>query len=155
MNWKPFLAVAAIPIVALGAKTLVPVDDAPVVPELATHMGELQRLTHKLALSIDAGNASLVEMYTHESLVQLKKIQAEVPEYEGKPVALLIDRLGYPGYVAMEEAVKNRATDRGQLLPALDLVIQSCNNCHVATQNPFIRITRGTGINPFNQSFAP
>jgi hypothetical protein len=132
---------------------LEPLSAEPIQPELALLMGDLQRLTHKMALSADAGNAELANFYMHESLEQMKKIQSEVPEYEGQPVALLMDRLGLPAYAAMQEAVN--AKDKKRMLTALDTVIQSCNACHAATLNPFIRITRGTEVNPFNQSFKP
>lgn len=155
MNWRFFTIVAAIPLAALGAQTLVPVEDADPVPELATYMGELSRLTHKLALSADAGNFALVEMYTHESLLQVKKIQEEVPVYEGQPVALLIDRMGLAGYEAIQKAVADRSDDPKVLIPAVENVVQSCNACHVAAQRGAIRITLGTDKNPFNQSFEP
>lgn len=130
-----------------------PMNTALVQPELALLMGELQRLTHKMALSADAGNAELANFYMHESLEQMKKIQTEVPEYEGQPVALLMDRMGLTAYATMQEAVN--AKDKQRMLAALDTVIQSCNACHAATLHPFIRITRGTEVNPFNQSFQP
>jgi len=122
-------------------------------PELALLMGELQKLTHKMALSADAGNTQLANFYMHESLEQMKKIQTEAPEYEGQPIALLMDRLGLPAYATMQEAVN--AKDKQRMLTALDNVIQSCNACHAATLHPFIRITRGTKVNPYNQSFQP
>jgi len=155
MNWRFFTIVAAIPLAALGAQTLVPLEDAEPIPELAVYMGELSRLTHKLALSADAGNFALVEMYTHESLLQVKKIQEEVPVYEGQPVALLIDRMGLGGYEAIQKAVADRSDDPEVLLPAVENVVQSCNACHVAAQRGAIRITLGTDKNPFNQSFEP
>jgi hypothetical protein len=132
---------------------LASLSDEVAQPELALLMGELQRLTHKMALSADAGNAELASFYMHESLEQMKKIQTEVPEYEGQPVALLMDRMGLPTYAAMQEAVN--AKDKQRMLTALDAVVQSCNACHAATLHPFIRITRGTEVNPFNQSFQP
>lgn len=136
-----------------GAGRLLPLSDEITQPELASLMGEMQRLTHKMALSADAGNAELVNFYMHESLEQMKKIQTEVPDYEGQPVALLMERMGQPAYATMQEAVN--AKDKQQMLAALDAVVQSCNACHVATLHPFIRITRGTEVNPFNQSFKP
>ncbi len=147
MNWK-ILALAAV----AGAQ-LAPVEDSTATPELALLMGDLQRLTHKLALSADAGNAELAAFYLHESQEQLRKIQAEAPEYENIPVALLIDRLAHPAYAAMQEAVV--AKDKKRMLAGIDSIIQSCNACHTATQHAFIRITPGTEVNPFNQSFAP
>jgi hypothetical protein len=106
-----------------------------------------------MALSADAGNAELANFYMHESLEQMKKIQTEAPEYEGQPVALLMDRMGLPAYATMQEAVN--AKDKQRMLAALDTVIQSCNACHAATLHPFIRISRGTEVNPYNQSFQP
>ncbi|MEQ1749668.1 MAG: hypothetical protein ABL974_09620 [Prosthecobacter sp.] len=122
-------------------------------PELALLMGDLQRLTHKLALSADAGNTELAAFYLHESQEQLRKIQSEAPEYENLPVALLIDRMAHPAYSPMQEAVV--AKDKERMLAGIDSIIQSCNACHTATQHAFIRITPGTEVNPFNQSFAP
>lgn len=155
MNWKSLAALAAIPLAALGAQTLVPLEDAEPVPELASYMGELQRYTHKLALSADAGNFPLVEMYAHESLLQMQKIQAEVPEYEGQPIALLIDRMGLPGFEAIRKAVADQSSDPKVLVPAVEQLVQSCNTCHAAVQRGAIQITLGTDKNPFNQSFAP
>lgn len=132
---------------------LIPIEESPPAPELALLMGELQRLTHKMALSADAGNAELAGFYMHESLEQMQKIQTESPEYEGQPVALMMERLGLPAYAAMQEAVTTKNKQR--MLAGLDGVIQGCNACHTATLHPFIRITRGTEVNPFNQSFAP
>ena len=130
----------------------IPNEDA---PELALLMGDLQRLTHKLALSTDAGNTELAAFYLHESIEQLKTIQKEAPEYERLPIALLIDRLALPAYVTLQAAVMEKPVKRERLLQGLDAIIQSCNTCHVATQHGFLRITRGTEVNPFNQSFAP
>lgn len=124
-------------------------------PELALLMGDLQRLTHKMALAADAGNPGLAAFYMHESIEQLKNIQRESPEYEGQPVALMIDRIGLPAYEAFAEAVEVRPVDRGRMLGALDGVVASCNRCHEGTGHGMIRITRGTEVNPFNQSFKP
>jgi hypothetical protein len=142
--------------VAEETKTrLLPVVEADAAPELALLMGDLQRLTHKMALSANEGNAKLAAFYMHESLEQLKTIQKDSPEYEGQPVALLIDRLAIPAYEPFQKAVNAESADKDRMLTALDGVIQSCNQCHVATQHPLIKITRGIEVNPFNQSFKP
>jgi hypothetical protein len=147
MNWK-ILALAAV----AGAQ-LAPVDESAATPELALLMGDLQRLTHKLALSADAGNAELAAFYLHESQEQLRKIQTEAPEYENLPVALLIDRLAHPAYEPMQSAVT--AKDAKRMREGVQSIVQACNACHTATQHTFIRITPGTEVNPFNQSFQP
>ncbi len=130
--------------------------EAPAEPELAALMAALQTLTHKLALSADSGNAPLAAFYVHESLEQLKTIQREAPEYEKLTIAVLIERHALPAYDALAEAVRaTPAASREVLLPAFDRVVAGCNECHGATQHGFIRITRGTEVNPFNQSFQP
>lgn len=137
---------------ASGLRPVSAVDD---VPELALLMGDLQRLTHKMALSANEGNAELAAFYMHESLEQLTTIQQQAPVYEDQPVSLLIERLALPSYEKFREAVKARPADKDRMLTALDGVIASCNQCHVAAKHPLIRITRGTEANPFNQSFKP
>jgi hypothetical protein len=132
---------------------LQPLTENTPTPELALLMGDLQRLTHKLALSADAGNAELAAFYLHESQEQLRKIQTEAPEYENIPVALLIDRLAHPAYAPMQAAVT--AKDAKRMREGIHAIIHACNACHTATQHAFIRITPGTEVNPFNQSFAP
>jgi len=140
---------------ASDSPRLAPVTETPSTPELALLMSDLQRLTHKLALSADAGNAELTAFYLHESLEQLQTIQREAPEYERLPVALLIDRMALPAYEPFKAAVAAKPANREQMLKGLDAVIVGCNSCHVATQHGFLRITRGTEVNPFNQSFKP
>lgn len=131
--------------------------DTPAAPELALLMATLQTLTHKLALSADAGNARLAGFYVHESLEQLQEIQRRAPEYESLPIAVLIERMALPAYADLQKLTEPDATgsSREALLAGIDRVIESCNLCHVTTQRGFIRITRGTDVNPFNQSFQP
>ena len=132
-----------------------PITDVEKPPELALLMGDLQRLTHKMALSANEGNAELAAFYMYESIEQLKVIQEEVPEYESQPVAMFIDRLGLPAYDIFKQALAVKPPDKDRMLAGLDIVIQSCNQCHAATQHQIIQITRGTEVNPFNQSFKP
>jgi len=132
---------------------LAPMPDRQDAPELALLMGDLQRLTHKMALSADAGNAGLAAFYLHESLEQLATIQRKAPEYVGQPVAALIDRMALPAYETLRKSTAADA-DRETLNAAVLGVIQSCNACHAATTHGIIRITPGTETNPFNQSFA-
>jgi hypothetical protein len=137
------------------SSALRPVAEVEKPPELALLMGDLQRLTHKMALSAYEGNTALAAFYMHESIEQLKAIQEYVPEYEGQPVAMLIDRLGLPAYEQFKDALAMSPPDKDRLLAGLDLVIQSCNQCHVTTKHQVIKIIRGTEVNPYNQSFKP
>lgn len=131
--------------------------------ELAPYMDGLQRLTHKLSLSIGSRNYPLASFYLYESLESLEDIKENVPEYRGQPVALLIDRLIAPQFDKLREAIRADAADSGvadetggaRASSALTAVIDSCNQCHTATQHGFIKITDRRDFNPFNQDFKP
>lgn len=124
--------------------------------ELAPYMGGLQRLTHKLALSVDAGNVQLASFYTYEALEVVGDIEAEVPVYKGLQVAALIDANARPPLEAMKRLLAQRGKpDRAAMTAALGQIVQGCNACHGATQHAFIRITAETTSNPFNQDFKP
>lgn len=130
---------------------------APAAPpkELATYMGELQRLTHKLALAVDHQHSRLTAFYLHESLALLEEIQLALPEYEDQPVAVLIDRIALPAYGPLKDNVHNtEGYDAKAAQRQLTEVIDSCNACHQATHFEFIKITQ-TRHNPFNQDFEP
>jgi hypothetical protein len=132
-----------------------PVPSENKTPELALLMAELQRLTHKMALSAHEGNAELAAFYMHESIEQLTNIQEQTPIYEDQAIALMIERIARPAYEPFQQAVKERPIDRERMMGALDQIITSCNQCHIATKHPYLQITRGTEVNPFNQSFKP
>lgn len=125
--------------------------------ELAPYMGELQRLTHKLSLSVANGNTPLASFYLYESLETLEDIKVEVPEYRGLPIALLVDQLSTPKYEELKRAIAadEKEEEMKHTPAALNAVISSCNQCHSATQHGFIKITNGSEVNPFNQDFKP
>ena len=130
-----------------------PLVEEPPLVELAPYMADLQRLTHKLSLSVGADNAELAAFYAYESIEALKTIQADVPDYRGQPIAVLVGRLGIPA--AEQVASAARAGDLPALASAQAAFIESCNTCHALTAHPFIRITDDAKRNPFNQDFRP
>ena len=152
----PFISLLGASLV-LTFGALCQAEESPPVKELAPFMGELQRLTHKLSLSAQAGNAELAGFYMYESIEVLKAIQEEVPEYRGLPIAVFVDRFGLPSYTGMQKLLndsKGGILDARHLMGAMNLVIENCNKCHDATQHGFIRITEARS-NPFNQVFNP
>lgn len=125
-----------------------PVPLAP--PELATYMGDLQRHTHKLMLSIDAENAALSAFYLHEVHEIAEQVEALFPEHDGVPVAALVGELLAPRVAALRGTLETGAWEaaRGELGQLVD----GCNACHAAAGHGFIRVELTTA-NPFNQSF--
>ncbi len=139
-----------------SAPQLRPVEPRAAAPELASYMGELGRLTHKLSLAVGAGNTRLASFYLYESIELLNEIQREVPEYDGQPIALLLDRMALPQARAMVARLGGLAPDGAQdLEPELDAVVGACNECHRKTLHGFIKITAEMEKNPFNQDFRP
>lgn len=137
---------------------LVPLADVSAKVELAPPMGELQRLTHKLSLSIGGRDLELTAFYAYESLELLREIQREIPEYDGHPIALLIDRMAMPAYETSTRALTAAGDSASpartrEVEGAVAGLVAACNGCHEATRHGFIRITDERSRNPFNQDF--
>ncbi len=125
-----------------------PSDDA---PELAPYMGQLQRLMHKLGLSIEAEHTELARFYLYETKELTETICEEVPEYRGYAIALLIGRTLGPELDGLAQALEGKVPEA--IDKAYDATIAACNDCHRATQHAFIRIpTRALGV-PYLQTF--
>ena len=137
-----------------GPAPLRPLPEEPAPVELAPYMAELQVLTHKLSLSVGAGNRELARFYGYESRQLLGEIQRDVPEYRRQPIAVLIDRMSFPALDRLDAALADDG-EAGAARRALDGVVASCNQCHRQTLHGFIRITVETERNPFNQDFRP
>ncbi|MGH1373275.1 MAG: hypothetical protein ACRBBW_14635 [Cellvibrionaceae bacterium] len=112
-------------------------------------MKGLQYFTHKTSLAVDAKNAPLAEFYTHE-LEELLEELTTVPSYHGQPIAKLSDALLKQSFERLETAIKKQQWPQSS--QALDLMIDSCNQCHKATQHGFIEIQRQSH-NPYFQKF--
>lgn len=118
--------------------------------DLAQAMGELQRHSHKLGLSIQARNLPLADFYLHELEEVLEDIE-KVPEYDGFPIADLSRAMMTPLMDELEAGAK--AGDWPRVERGYHALIAGCNQCHVATDHAFIVMLPGTGPSPFNQQF--
>ncbi len=116
---------------------------------LINTMSALQYFTHKTSLAIDAENAPLAEFYSHELEEILEKL-ATVSSYHGQPIAKLTEALLHPSFERLEAAIKQQQWQQSS--QALDTMIDSCNQCHQATQHGFIHIERQSH-NPYFQIF--
>lgn len=76
-----------------------------------------------------------------------------MPEYEGHPIAELMQAMFDPPLQAQHDALESG--DWSQARRSYTDMIQSCNNCHVVTDHGFIRITPAEGQPPYNQLFRP
>lgn len=115
------------------------------------YMTKMQYFSHKLGLSVDAGNAALQDYYAHEVEEIIEKLE-KVEDYKGIPVAKLLKTTLAPAFEKLEDAVK--AGEAAAVNDAYDGLLAACNNCHKAANHAYIHVER-RGDNPYMQTFAP
>lgn len=145
---KPGKLVVVLLCTAIGffaSQTIASGDDD---PGLATLMGRLQVYVQKLDLSVQNNNTQLIGFYLHELEESAEEIQEDIASYDGFPVGQLTGSKLMPHIEALEHAVENDA----DIELEMQALIDSCNECHEATDHGYIKINRMTS-NPFNQSF--
>lgn len=122
-------------------------------PDLIGNMGDLQRFSHKLDLSIVAGNVALADFYAHE-LEETIEATLEIESYHDQPIGELTQAMLVPAFERLEHALDAEPTDPAALDDAVRGYVAACNACHLSSGYGYIRIER-TEANPFMQSFAP
>ncbi len=124
--------------------------ETPSGEELADYMAMVQRHAHKLGLSIESKNQPLAQFYAEELEETFEKIEATFPEYDGHPIARLVETVVDPVREPLEDALK--AGDWNAAQGAYGRYLDACNGCHAAAGHPFVKIVAPSS-NPFNQSF--
>lgn len=120
-------------------------------PDLISVMADMQRFSHKLQLSLDAGNLRLADFYAHElegAVAQASQIES----YGDYPVGRLSASTLKPVVGKLGAALDSG--DIGRASSALDTVVDACNSCHVMTEHAYIQVQRNP-TNPYMQSFVP
>lgn len=120
--------------------------------ELALQMAHLQRWTHKTTLALQERNPELADFYLHEMEETIEGIQEEVPTYEGHPIADLTEEMLVPSVESVDEALDEE--DWSRVDKRVQDLVQSCNQCHTATEHGFIQI-EVQEANPYPQNFSP
>jgi hypothetical protein len=151
------LVVSAIALAALAALFLAQQGSPPARADsdsgesLSTHMGNMQRHTHKLGLSIDAQNYDLASFYMQEIREASKHISGKFPQYDGHQVGALLPAMLNPHLDKLSKSIE--AKDWKAADPAYDtLIVSGCNGCHTATRHAFVKIVR-VKSNPYSQEF--
>jgi len=116
---------------------------------LADLMRSMQYFSHKLSLSIDAGNIKLAGFYAHEVEEVIEGLEKS-GEHKGKPIGALVKTILVPHFEILEKGIKS--SDMKAATVAFDQMLEACNKCHVNTQHGFIKVQR-TADNPYMQSF--
>lgn len=121
--------------------------------ELAIHMANLQRWSHKTVLALDARNPALSDFYLHEVEETIETIQVEAPSYEGHPVAKLTEQLLVPRVEALDRALDERTWS--VMDARVRELARACNQCHARTDHGFVRVDFEDLSNPYAQDFSP
>jgi hypothetical protein len=107
--------------------------------ELAAPMGKMQVFMDKLYFSGKSSNWELVNFYLHEIEEQVEKIvDAKIVEDDLQISVLAASHLD-PKIKSLEAATSLENNDR--FLKEYDILVNNCNECHVATKHGFIKIT--------------
>lgn len=122
---------------------------------LVTWMGRLQYYTHKLGLSLDAGNQALVGYYTHEVEEVIEAIE-DIESENDIPIGSLVKKILVPAFETFEASFETAfdSGDRQRLNADYDSLIAACNQCHDTAQRPYLVVQRSHD-NPYLQRFEP
>jgi hypothetical protein len=125
--------------------------DVGATEELTPHMEIMQHLSHKLGLAIQARNQPLAAFYLEEIHETTEVIQKKFPTYDKHDIAELMGAMLVPSIDPLKKSInaKSWAIANAGYTKLLD----SCNDCHAATDHEFVKITAPTA-NPFNQAFS-
>ena len=144
---KPVTLTVAVSLATMPA--LLPADDH---IELVELMESLQIYTHKIHLSLEAGNSRLAGFYSHE-MEEVVETLKDIDEYDSPPVGKLVEDRLEPAFKAFRNSLRGKKGGSSTDL-AFDALLQACNGCHEATNHEFIVVVKNPH-NPYMQSFDP
>lgn len=118
---------------------------------LIYHMSFIQRYATKLYFSGMEENWGLADIYAHE-LEEISEVITEGNHMDdGIDVSTLMESMLPPQIEGIEEAID--AQDRAMFEERYQTMIQTCNQCHQASDYGLVKITVPES-NPYNQDFS-
>jgi hypothetical protein len=121
--------------------------------ELGVVMGHIQRYTDKLYFAGLHQNWPLANFYLHELEETTESIIGANVVDDGINVSDLMKTMLEPKIEALEAKVK--AKDAAGFKADYQLLVNTCNACHAASQHPFIQIIVPEEPTYKNQQFKP
>lgn len=104
---------------------------------LATVMASIQLHTHKLNLAIKARNRPLAEYYVKGLNQGVERVVRSFPEHQGHRVAEETPAYLDPWLNDLDR--KLGSSDWSGARRSFARLLQACNECHAATDHPFLR----------------
>lgn len=124
-------------------------------PGLAALMENIQTYTHKLQLSLEAGNPELADFYLHELEETTEYVVENIESYDGHAIGKLMESMLLPALERLEKPLKSGKPDAWpEIEQRFAEVIQTCNACHRATEHGYIQVAPAR-FNPYAQDFSP
>ena len=117
---------------------------------LIYHMSFISRYAKKLNFAGEAESWVLADIYNHEIEEISEGIVASGEMHDGINVSQLIESMLLPQVERIEEAIDSG--DREMFLDRYNVMIQTCNQCHAASDYGAVKVTVPE-LNPFNQDF--
>ena len=117
---------------------------------LIYHMSFISRYSMKLYFAGEAENWELADIYSHEIEEITEGIVDRREEHDGINIGELMGTLLLPQIEELELAIDSG--DREMFLDRYNVMIQTCNQCHVASDYGAVKVTVPE-LNPFNQDF--
>jgi len=117
---------------------------------LIYHMSFISRYTKKLYFSGEAENWELADIYSHEIEEISEGIIKENLVHDEINISELMESMLLPQIERVEEAIEHQ--DREMFLDRFNILIQSCNQCHIASNYGAVMVTIPQ-TNSFNQEF--
>lgn len=116
---------------------------------LIYHMSFMSQYTQKLYFAGQAENWELADLYSHE----IEEIGEDLEgyTYHGIDIGNLVAQMMLPQIEKVEEAID--AQDSRLFAENYQILIDSCNSCHVASDYEVLKVTIPE-VNPYAQDFS-
>jgi hypothetical protein len=119
--------------------------------ELALAMARMQTYMQKLHFAGQNENWKLAQFYTHEVEETMEDIINHNVVDEGQEISSLVKTMAFPNIEKLEKTIASE--DKTSFVEGYQLLLRSCNNCHVASKHEFIKITTPKNEDFINQDF--
>jgi hypothetical protein len=119
--------------------------------ELALVMARMQTYMQKLHFAGQNENWNLAQFYTHELEETMEDIIDHNVVDEGQEISGLVKTMAFPNIEKLEKTIESK--DKTSFVEGYQLLLRSCNNCHVASKHEFIKITTPKNEDFINQDF--
>ena len=119
--------------------------------ELAIVMARMQTYMQKLHFAGQNQNWKLAQFYTHELEETMEDIIDHKVTDDGKDISNLVKTMAFPNIEKLEKTIESQ--DKTSFVEGYQLLLRSCNNCHVSSNHKFIKITTPKNEDFINQDF--